>query len=156
MKNDANLIRANVDMHDRMVQEIEKACPGCDFETQAFFQPLPSVVARHAIEQGGDVLGLDGNQDNAVILLASVAVKDEKNEKLARAAIMKWKRASERYGQQSDGLLPFIYMNYADGSQDVIKHYGNANAEKLRKVAGSYDPNGVLQKRVPGGFKIPR
>lgn len=149
------MIRANVDAHRRLVQEIERECSGCDFETQAFWQPLPSVVARHGVERGGNALGLEGRENNALILLASVAVRDEEFYEMAREKILNWKKFAEDHGRLVGGLLPYLYMNYADGSQDVLASYGDASVAKLRKVAAKYDPEGVFHTREPGGFKLP-
>jgi hypothetical protein len=53
------------------------------------------------------------------------------------------------------GLLhKFQYINYADPSQDPIGSYGTANVEYLRQVSRRYDPTGVWQRQVPGGFKL--
>lgn len=50
--------------------------------------------------------------------------------------------------------IPWIYTNYADKSQDPLKGYGAENVEKIRRVARKYDPKGVFQTLMPGGFKI--
>jgi hypothetical protein len=36
----------------------------------------------------------------------------------------------------------------------VIEGYGAANVAFLRDVSRKYDPLGVFQKLVPGGFKL--
>lgn len=48
----------------------------------------------------------------------------------------------------------YIYLDYAGKDQDPLHSYGSNNLSKLRKVAEQYDPNGVFQKLVPGGFKL--
>jgi len=53
------------------------------------------------------------------------------------------------------GLLHrFKYSNYADSSQDPIGSYGKTNVEFLEKISKKYDPRGVFQRQVKGGFKI--
>ena len=47
-------------------------------------------------------------------------------------------------------------MNYADASQDVLGSYGEVNVRKMLAVLRKYDPEGIFQKRVPGGFKLPQ
>lgn len=49
----------------------------------------------------------------------------------------------------------FLYLNFAGGFQDPISGYGAKNVEFLRRVAAQYDPQGVFQKLMPGGFKLP-
>lgn len=50
--------------------------------------------------------------------------------------------------------VKFRYMNYSDVSDDPLATYGDDNLKKMREVANKYDPTGVFQTRVPGGFKI--
>ena len=47
-----------------------------------------------------------------------------------------------------------VYMGYAYPTQPVIEGYGRENVEFLRKVSRKYDPQGLFQKNVPGGFKL--
>lgn len=48
----------------------------------------------------------------------------------------------------------YIYLNYAGRTQNPLKGYGRENVEYMRRVAREYDPTGVFQHQVPGGFKV--
>lgn len=48
----------------------------------------------------------------------------------------------------------YIYLNYAGQTQNPLKGYGQENVEYMRRVAREYDPTGVFQHQVPGGFKV--
>jgi hypothetical protein len=50
--------------------------------------------------------------------------------------------------------MDFRYLNYCDISQDPLSTYGEDNIKQMQEVAIKYDPTGVFQRRVPGGFKI--
>ena len=50
--------------------------------------------------------------------------------------------------------VPYIYLNYADDTQDVLGGYGDANKALMAAASKKYDPKGVFQKLVPGGWKI--
>lgn len=52
-------------------------------------------------------------------------------------------------------LHEFVYLNYANQDQDPISTYGRENVASLRAAAAKYDPRGVFQRQVPGGFKLP-
>lgn len=49
---------------------------------------------------------------------------------------------------------PYIYLPYAYSDQKPLESYGIPNIEKIRAAAAKYDPEGVFQSMVPGGFKI--
>ncbi|KAI8942887.1 hypothetical protein NX059_000927 [Plenodomus lindquistii] len=56
---------------------------------------------------------------------------------------------------REDGVLHrFKYLNFAASFQDPFEGYGSEMVDKLRTVAKKYDPAGVFQKQVPGGFKL--
>lgn len=56
---------------------------------------------------------------------------------------------------KEEGVLhQFKYLNFAASFQDPFDGYGREVAGKLKAVAKKYDPSGVFQKRVPGGFKL--
>ncbi|KAI4157169.1 MAG: hypothetical protein LQ342_008498 [Letrouitia transgressa] len=48
----------------------------------------------------------------------------------------------------------FTFLNDASSTQSVFQNYGEMNLEKLQRVAKKYDPTGIFQKQVPGGFKV--
>ena len=54
-----------------------------------------------------------------------------------------------------DGAVDFRYLNYCHGTQDPLRSYGEESLRKMREAAAKYDPAGIFQTRVPGGFKIP-
>lgn len=48
----------------------------------------------------------------------------------------------------------YKYLNYAANFQDPISSYGLASKFHLQMTAKKYDPTGVFQTSVPGGFKL--
>jgi hypothetical protein len=50
----------------------------------------------------------------------------------------------------------YKYLNFAASFQDPLASYGVNDLEKLKGVAKKYDPTGVFQTQVPGGFKVSR
>ena len=49
---------------------------------------------------------------------------------------------------------PFTFLNDASSTQPVFHNYGETSLEKLKSAAVKYDPQGMFQKQVPGGFKL--
>ena len=50
--------------------------------------------------------------------------------------------------------VDYLYLNYADKDQDPLSAYGADKVRFMKSVAKKYDPSGVYQKLLPGGFKI--
>ncbi|KAK6065269.1 FAD binding domain-containing protein [Seiridium cupressi] len=69
---------------------------------------------------------------------------------IAKAAIQEM----EEFAKEVGGHVELRYLNYCDGSQDPLGSYGEENIHKTKDVATKYDPTGVSQGRVPGGFKL--
>ena len=59
-----------------------------------------------------------------------------------------------KYAESIGADNPYLYLNYADKTQNPLASYGAANVEKMKAAARKYDPFGVFQDLVPGGFKI--
>ncbi|KAJ2990948.1 hypothetical protein NUW58_g2708 [Xylaria curta] len=50
--------------------------------------------------------------------------------------------------------VPFKYLNYSFGFQDPIGSYGAENKARLQEAGKEYDPKGIFQKGVPGGWEL--
>lgn len=116
------------------------------------FEPLPTVLTQHG--QGSNSLGTSPSDGNSVILLLSVSwassASTSSAERIGRGLLEKL----DDTARASGGLRRFRYLNYASPVQDPLKSYGEDNLEMLRNVSARYDPSGMFQRRVPGGFKL--
>ncbi|KAK7757618.1 hypothetical protein SLS62_000633 [Diatrype stigma] len=78
---------------------------------------------------------------------------------LAQKALPIYKRAVEdieTYAKSVDGNVDFRYLNYCNSAQNPLATYGEESIRMMREAAAKYDPSGVFQTRVPGGFKLPK
>lgn len=139
-----------------MVAEL-KAEIGDYFVTLNMFQPLPAVFGAHGNANGGNVLGLGRMAGTHVLWLAGLHVRgdDRGQVRAARAKASAWAEGVEAYAKSLDLDGEYLYLNYADSvSQDPLSSYGEENLAKIAAAARKYDPDGVFQYRVPGGYKI--
>lgn len=60
----------------------------------------------------------------------------------------------EELAEEEGVLHKYKYLNFAASFQDPFLSYGEATKEGLAEVAKKYDPEGVFQTQVPGGFKL--
>ena len=63
-------------------------------------------------------------------------------------------QADQAAAKVQEGKGSWVYLNYAAEWQDPIGSYGAANVGRLMSVSRRYDPTGVFQELVKGGFKI--
>ncbi|KAF2141094.1 uncharacterized protein K452DRAFT_327327 [Aplosporella prunicola CBS 121167] len=154
-KNDERVIKKAVDLHNSLVEELKQESSDGDFIMQAFFQPFPTVIGKHSAEKGGNIAGIDAIDENAIVMLGSLAVNGADQEVMGREKMLAWKDVVEGYSESIGAGVSFRYSNYADRSQDVLRSYGEDNVRKMWDVSKKYDPEGVFQTRAPGGFRLP-
>jgi hypothetical protein len=154
---DTDLLKTIKGLYEDFLVDLWTLLPADAFETQIVFQPIPSYLAQTGERKGGNVLGLDSSlTKNAVLFLLTLKTITAADEAVihARGGVF-FARVDEAV-KASGNSLPFVYLNYANPSQDPLGSYGVENVEFIRKVSTKYDPQDVFQRRVPGGFKISR
>ncbi|RYP23406.1 hypothetical protein DL765_001111 [Monosporascus sp. GIB2] len=155
VKNDKRIMFKAAEVHDKLVEEIKSYIPDGSFTTQCIFQPLPLVFAQHSAAFGGNVLGLERNTSDGILLLMNTMVTTLDQREFAYPKVKACIQAIKEYAATIDGgLLDWVYLNYADESQDVLGSYGAANVEFMKAVSARYDPQQVFQYLCPGGFKL--
>ncbi|KAF2502722.1 putative cytokinin dehydrogenase 1 [Lophium mytilinum] len=155
-RNDATIIHKVVELHDNLVDELKSLMPAEAFTTQCLLQPLPAYFAQRSVEQGGNVLGLDSVQGNSLLWLGQVTVDTDEQQIVAEPKILAWANAIEKFAVERGGDIQWRYLNYSDASGRPLASYGAANVKFMNEVAAKYDPEGVFQRKVPGGFKLSR
>lgn len=82
------------------------------------------------------------------------AWEDPSEDELFESHAQKLRDDLSTYAASVDAENPFIYLDYADISQRPLESYGVENVAKIQDAAAKYDPEGVFQHMMPGGFKI--
>ncbi|CAI6336800.1 unnamed protein product [Periconia digitata] len=154
--NDAEIFTKIVELNEAFVNEWKSTSDDPDFITQCMFQSIPTIFAKHSVERGGNVMGLDKEDRNAIMLLFNIAVKTADQELIARPLLRSYGEKMQQFADSKKGLVSWQFLNYADAYQDPLASYGPDNVEKIRAVAKMFDPQGVFQTKAPGGFKISR
>lgn len=154
IKNDLQIVTKAIDMHRQFVEDWKAQSPDGDFICHGILQAIPTIFSQHSVEKGGNMLGLDRETDNAVMFQVQLMVNGEDQEKLGRERMVAFREAIKQYSVDMDGAVEWQYLNYADSTQDPLSTYGQKNIDHIREVAAKFDPTGVFQTRMPGGFKI--
>ncbi|KAK4455182.1 hypothetical protein QBC34DRAFT_465219 [Podospora aff. communis PSN243] len=134
-KNDTRILTKASSLHNGLVEELKRRIPEGDFITQCLFQPLPKLFGQRSVAAGGNVMGAA----------------------FAQPMVKEWIDQIREFASTIEGgVQDWVYLNYADGTQDPIGSYGAENVQKIREVAAKYDPLGAFQTLCPGGFKLSR
>ncbi|KAL9084739.1 MAG: hypothetical protein Q9165_007914 [Trypethelium subeluteriae] len=156
-KNDKRILTRAVQLHDQYVQDLKHALGADNFETYVFFQPLPTFFGQLSKQKGGNMLGIDLQEYNAIMWTGGVAVNTSQQDlAFAQTRLNAMVAELKSFSVSLAGGNRLVYLNYADSSQDPLGSYVKENVEHIRNVAAKYDPKGAFQKRFPGGFKISR
>lgn len=154
---DTDLLKIIKGLYEDFLADLWALLPADAFETQIVFQPIPAYLAQAGGRNGGNVLGLDSSlTKNAVLFLLTLKTKTEADEAIIHARGAVFFANVDEAVKISGNSLPFVYLNYANPSQDPLGSYGTENVAFMRDISTKYDPQGLFQRRVPGGFKISR
>ncbi|OCL04578.1 FAD binding domain protein [Glonium stellatum] len=118
------------------------------------FEPLPTVITQHGDQNGGNSLGTSPKDGNTFVMLLTGIWSNTSSDALVEKTAQKMVEDINGIARSMGLLNDFQYINYADPSQDPIGSYGQLNVKRLRDVSKMYDPKGVFQLQVPGGFKL--
>ena len=108
------------------------------------------------MNSGGNVLGLNPEDGPLVLVLISYNWAREEHCEEVTAMAQKLIKDIDEATKAKGCYNRFKYLNYAANWQmdDVMEGYGEDNVLFLEEVRMKYDPNGLFQKKCPGGFKI--
>jgi hypothetical protein len=118
------------------------------------FQAITVPAMEKMKQNGGNALGLDPKEGPLFICnLAMLWTDAADNARILSFSNSLYERLVEEAGKRRLNN-DYIYMNYASPYQDVVASYGAGNKQRLKSIAGKYDPTGVFQKLQPGYFKL--
>lgn len=149
--NSAKMMSTIFDISNRTVQSIIDV-PNLAYSLS--FQPMPTAITSKAKSQGGNSIGLSASDGNLFNLLLTVswdtAADDARIEEHAKDLFKQSEDEAKKLGLYNQ----YLYLNYAASWQDPIGGYGAEVKTRLQAVSRKYDPKGIFQKQVPGGFKL--
>ncbi|KAF7672480.1 fad binding domain-containing protein [Alternaria burnsii] len=153
----ANDLRVMTKAHEIYMDVLSnlKAKATGDWQIYVLYQPLPPSYWRQSASKGGNMLGLERFGEQVLCLYQPyISWQGAEQDALFQGAGADLVNRIREYAESIGADNPYLYLNYADNTQDPLASYGSENVKKMKAAAKKYDPSGVFQKLVPGGFKI--
>lgn len=120
----------------------------------ATIQPINNKTVAESQKHGPNVLGLDASKGPLILFLATASWVNESDEGLMTKVARQMNEAIANAARERGLLDKFVYANYASLWQDPLTGYGPEAKQALQAASRKYDPNGVFQDQVEGGFKL--
>ncbi len=132
--------------------DLVKDCKGIVFSLT--FQPYPVSLLEKCLSAGGNITGLTPTSGPLVSVLVLVNWENKDDDKNILGTARSLLEAIDEDAAARGQAVPYKYLNYACDFQDPIGSYGAENKQLLQDVSKRFDPDGVFQHGVPGGFKL--
>ncbi|KAF4633494.1 hypothetical protein G7Y89_g4636 [Cudoniella acicularis] len=119
-------------------------------------QPINAAIVSHAAATGGNSLGLPTSFRTGSLVLAilSATWSEGKDTALVESAADNLLDNLVQASEEGGSFNRYIDLNHANTGQDPISGYGPVIKAQLQAVGRRYDPFGVFQVAMPGGFKL--
>ena len=100
------------------------------------------------------MLGLERYRENFIMYQSYLLWSEAKDDDLFITQGKMLTDGIQKFATEKGTAVEYLYLNYADKDQDPLSAYGADKVAFMKKVAKKYDPTGVYQRLLPGGFKI--
>lgn len=118
------------------------------------FHPITKALLEQSEKAGGNAMDIPPSDGPLFIVLINPAWKLAEDDQRIFAEVESFVKDLRILAQGKGLLHRYIFTNYGYSKDDVIAGYGEESASKLRATSEKYDPEGMFQKGVPGGFKL--
>ena len=115
-------------------------------------QPIvPVIIARSPFLQEA-IPTLPSDSKSIIVAQLTGTWKDSKDTAAIEAIALTLINDIDVAARKNDLQTGYIYLNYAHAGQNVFGE--GRKREWLRETSKHYDPEGIFQRCVPGGFKL--
>ena len=100
------------------------------------------------------MLGMERYTDNFIMYQSYLSWSEAEDDELFINLGLMLTDGIQKFAAEKGTAVDYLYLNYADKDQDPLSAYGADKVKFMKTVAKKYDPLGVYQHLLPGGFKL--
>ncbi|KAI1451266.1 FAD-binding domain-containing protein [Annulohypoxylon moriforme] len=119
------------------------------------FHPLTKAMMESSARAGGNPMAIPPSDGPLFIVLINPGWDPPEDDHRVFATVGNFVEDLRKPATDNGLLHRYIFTNYAYQADDPISAYGEETVLKLRETSKKYDPEGIFQKGIPGGFKLP-
>lgn len=118
------------------------------------FHPLTKALLVNSAKVGGNAMDISPSDGPLFVILINPCWAKPQDDSRVFAAVEALVADFRRLASDRGLLHRYIFTNYAYQKDNVMAGYGEQSLARLRAASEKYDPEGMFQKGVPGGFKL--
>ena len=119
-------------------------------------QPLTHGMLTKSAALGGNSLGLSPDGGPLAIILFATVHDNPEDDEMIITSVLNLIDLIDSAVTKVQKAARFRFTNYGYKLQKTIEGYESNSLKNLQDVSTKYDPRGLFQTAVPGGFKLPK
>jgi hypothetical protein len=146
---DLPLLRQSLQLYETSCDKVRN-CAGIVWSLT--FQTIPPTVISKSPFLQAVISTLPESPTTIIIAQITGTWKNDEDTTAVEAAAVQFIEDVEKLTKAENMQTGYTYLNYAHEGQKVFGE--GRRLEELRSVSRRYDPDGIFQRCVPGGFKL--
>ena len=118
------------------------------------FHPITKALLQNSAASGGNAKDIPPSDGPLFVVLLNPTWNRAEDDEKVITTVTRLLADFEELASEKGLLHRYKFTNYAYKTQDVFNGYGQESLARLKEVGRKYDPEGIFQKAVPGGFKL--
>lgn len=140
--------------HERWQNTLSKVKDAEGFIFSFGFHPVTKALLEASQRAGGNAMDIPPSDGPLFVVLINPAWKLADDDTRIFTEVESLVSDLRSLARDKGLLHRYVFTNYGYSKDDVIAGYGKKSISRLRAASAKYDPDGVFQKAVPGGFKL--
>jgi hypothetical protein len=142
------------DIHQKWAEVLETLKDADGFIFSLGFFPITKAMLVNSRKAGGNAKDIDPEDGPLLIMMLNPTWNATSDDDRVNKGVEGLLAASRAMASERGLLHRYIFTNYAYYKENLFQGYGEKSLAALRATSEKFDPKGVFQKAVPGGFKL--
>jgi hypothetical protein len=142
------------DIHDKWVEVLETLKDADGFIFSLSFFPMTKAMFVNSRDAGRNAKVIDPEDGPLLIMMLNPTWNSFSDDERIHNGVERLLATSRLMANEKGLLHRYVFTNYAYYKENVFKEYGEKSLAALRETSRKFDPKGIFQTAIPGGFKL--